>query len=170
MASLVVYKAALAVFLVATASLGGSAYYSQQLMASLNNKVSSLTGQLNNSTSQVSNLDGEIASLNNQIAQLQSLNLQTQTQNSQLNRELNQLQTEITQLQAEMQNLTKVQVVTHTTLVSTGTINVPKGGTASTIQYVPFSGPSNTAGAYINLTFTTAGLLVHMRVSFLASQ
>src|SRR5438093_262486 len=55
MASLVVYKAALAVFLVATASLGGSAYYSQQLMASLNNKVSSLTGQLNNSTSQVSN-------------------------------------------------------------------------------------------------------------------
>ena len=156
MAGLIAYKAALAALLVATASLGGSTYYSQQQMTSLNNKVSNLTGQLNNSTSQVSNLDSQISSLNDQITQLKSLNLQTQSQNSQLSTQLSQLQTEISHLQAQIQNLTKVQVVTHTTLISSGTISIPEGGTASTIQYVPFSVSSNTATAYINLTFTTA--------------
>ncbi len=153
---MIVYKVALVVFLVTTASLGGSAYYSQQQMTNLNSKVSSLTGQLSNSTSKVSNLDGEIASLNNQIAQLQSLNLQTQTQNSQLNTELKQLQSEITQLQAQIQNLTKIPV-THSTLVSSGTVSIQEGGTAATIAYIPFNVPSNVTRAYINLTFTTAG-------------
>ena len=154
MAGLIAYKAALAALLVATASLGGSTYYSQQQMTSLNNKVSNLTGQLNNSTSQVSNLDSQISSLNDQITQLKSLNLQTQSQNSQLSTQLSQLQTEISHLQAQIQNLTKV--VRHTATVSTGTIDMRGANTASGIQYVPFSVSSNTSKAYINLTFTTA--------------
>ncbi len=151
MPGLVVYKVALAVLLVTTASLGGNAYYSQQQMTNLNHKVSSLTDQLNNSTSQVS-------SLNNQITQLQNLNQQTQTENSQLIMELNQLQSEITHLQAQIQNLTKIQnltPVTHTTLVSNGIITIQEGGTASQIAYIPFSVPNMTR-AYINLTFTTS--------------
>ncbi len=80
MAGLIVYKAVLAALLVATASLGGSTYYSQQQMTGLNNKVSNL---------------------NDQITQLKSLNLQTQSQNSQLSTQLNQLQTEISQLQVQ---------------------------------------------------------------------
>jgi len=154
MAGLIVYKAVLAALLVATSSLGGISYYSQQQMTSLNNKVSNLTGQLDNSTSQVSNLDGQISSLNDQITQLKSLNLQTQSQNSQLSTQLSQLQTEIGHLQAQIQNLTKV--VRHTATVSTGTIDMRGANTASGIQYVPFSVSSNTSKAYINLTFSDA--------------
>ena len=83
MASLAVYKAALAVFLATTVALGASAYSSQQQMTDLDNKVSSLTGQLSNSTSQVSSRDNEIASLKDQISQLQQkvTSLQTQLDN-----------------------------------------------------------------------------------------
>ncbi len=133
MAGLIVYKAVLAALLVATASLGGSTYYSQQQMTGLNNKVSNL---------------------NDQITQLKSLNLQTQSQNSQLSTQLNQLQTEISQLQAQIQTLTNAQVVTHTAAVSTGTIDMRGANTASGIQYVPFSVSSDTSKAYINLTFS----------------
>ncbi len=63
MASLIVYKAAVAVFLVATASLGGGVYYSQQQMTNLNNKLSSLTGpaeQLNQPSFKPTRRDREL--------------------------------------------------------------------------------------------------------------
>ena len=70
MASLTVYKAALALFLVTTVTFGGSAYYSQQQTADLNNKVSSRDGEIANLKDQVSQLQQKVTSLQTQLDNL----------------------------------------------------------------------------------------------------
>lgn len=140
MASLVVYKALLAIVLVVSgASSGGITYYFNQRTTDLNNRVVSLDEQLNSSTNQVSSLNDQINTLNSQVSQLQSAN--------------SELGSQITSLRSQIATLNQTSAL-QTKVLSQGSIDLSGYGAAT---YIPFTVESGIVFATLNVTFSVSG-------------
>ena len=140
MTTLIVYKALLAIVLVASgASSGGITYYFNQRTTDLNNRVVSLDEQLNSSNNQVSSLSNQISTLNSQVSQLQSAN--------------SELRSQITSLRAQIATLNQTSTV-KTKVLSQGSIDLSGYGATA---YVPFTVESGIVFASLNVTFSVSG-------------